>query len=143
MKNNNNLLISIIITNKLYSSITQIAYTCVSKSKWINKSCIQETFVTWNFDNLPSNNMMGLLSCSKKFEVASTQLTPSLWGCDRVARVLTLRARGGHVVVFTRPGRCSWSWRWRDIETNDLSAASNSDELCKYFLYIKLIIIFL
>lgn len=54
--------------------------------------------------------MMGRLSWSKKLEVASTQFTVSLRGCDRVAKVVAFRARGGHVIDFTRPieaGSCS------------------------------------
>ena len=56
---------------------------------------------------------MGRLSWSKKLEVASTQFTLSLRGCefDRAAKVVAFRARGRHVVNFTRPileaGSCS------------------------------------
>jgi hypothetical protein len=54
-----------------------------------------------DWKNLPSNNMMGRLSWSKKLEVASTQLTVSFRGCERVAKVLTFRGCGVHVVDFT------------------------------------------
>ncbi|MCI33957.1 hypothetical protein A2U01_0055175 [Trifolium medium] len=57
-----------------------------------------------NWKKLPSNNMMGRLSWSKKLEVASTQLTASFRGCDRVAKVLTFRVlRGEYVAEFKRP----------------------------------------